>query len=181
MEIRIDSLKVRPRKLVFAEPVEAFPVLRELVERGELRFLGDIGTDVVATLVGSLVEVEGSLACTVVLPCSRCLQPVEQQIELQIALTFSRQLVHDAGAGEERELTEDEIGLIPFEGDVIDLRSSLEQELLMGLPQHPLCTNDCAGLCPVCGSDLNRNRCNCTPPIFHGGLAALKGLKVTKD
>ncbi|NJC88808.1 MAG: DUF177 domain-containing protein [Desulfuromonas sp.] len=181
MEIRIDNLKVRPRRLVFAEPVESFLFLRELAERGEVQFRGNISTDVVVTLVGSLVEVEGSLSGTVVLPCSRCLQPVEQPLELQIALSFSRQVVPHAGASEERELSEEEVGLIPFEGDTIDLRSTLEQELLMGLPQHPLCADDCAGLCPVCGADLNRNRCNCTPPIFHGGLAVLKGLKITKD
>jgi len=181
MEIRIDSLKVRPRKLAFEEPVEKFPVLRELVERGEVGFPGDISAELVVTLVGTLVEVEGSLACTVVLSCSRCLHPVEQRLDLQIALSFSRQVVPEAGTGEDRELTEEEIGLIPFEGDTIDLRSYLGQELLMGLPQHPLCANHCAGLCPVCGSDLNRNRCDCIPPVFHGGLGALKGFKVAKD
>ncbi|MCM2263623.1 MAG: DUF177 domain-containing protein [Desulfuromonadales bacterium] len=181
MEIRIDNLKIRPRKLVFAEPVEKFPVLRELVERGEVGFHGDISTDLVATLVGTLVEVEGSLACTVVIPCSRCLQPAEQQLDLRIALAFTRQKMSEAGTGEERELTEEEVGLIPFEGDTIDLRSSLEQELLMGLPQHPLCADDCAGLCPVCGANLNRNRCDCPPPVFNGGLSALKGFKVTKE
>lgn len=180
MEIWIDNLKARPRRLAFEEPAEAFPLLRELALQGEVQFAGNISADVVATLVGSLVEVEGRLGCTVVLPCSRCLQPVEQLLELQVALSFSRQAVVDAASAEERELTEDEVDLIPFEGDSIDLRSSLEQELLMGLPQHPLCASDCAGLCPVCGADLNHNRCDCTPPIFHGGLAALRGLKITK-
>lgn len=181
MEIRIDNLKVRPRKLAFEEPVEAFPALRELVEQGAVGFRGAIGAELVATLVGSLVEVEGSLACRVVLPCSRCLQPVEQRLDLQVALSFSRQASPDTEPGGERELSEDEIGLIPFDGDTLDLRSSLEQEVLMALPQHPLCSDDCVGLCPVCGADRNRSGCDCTPPVFHGGFAALKTFKVNKD
>jgi uncharacterized protein len=181
MEIRIDSLKVRPRKLTFEEPIEAFPALRDLMEQGEVVFLGSISADLVATLAGTLVEVDGSLSCRVVFPCSRCLQPVDQQLDLQVALTFSHQLLSSPETDADVELTEDEVGLIPFEGDTIDLRSPLEQELLMGFPQHPLCTADCAGLCPVCGADLNRNRCNCSPPVFHGGFAALGKLQVTKN
>lgn len=180
MEIRIESLKVRPRRLVFEEPPENFPVLRELVEKGELALPGSIGAELVATLVGSLVEVEGKLFCRVVLPCSRCLNPVEQQLDLTVALSFSRQATTSTEASGDVELTEDQVGLIPYEGDVIDLRLPLEQELLMSLPQHPLCTDNCAGLCPVCGADRNRNACDCSPPVFHGGFAALKSFNATR-
>jgi uncharacterized protein len=181
MEIRVDTLRERPRQLVIEEPVAGFPVLAELVAQGAVAFHGDIRVELVAMLAGTLVEVEGALTCTVVLACSRCLQPVEQKLELPVALSFTRQAPVENALAEELELTEDEIGLIAFEGDVIDLRTPLEQELLMGLPQHPLCADNCAGLCPVCGADLNRHRCGCVPPIFHGGLAALKGFKVAKD
>lgn len=180
MEIRIDSLKLRPRKLVFEEPIEKFPVLQELAENGEVAFLGNVVADLVATLVGTLVEVEGTLSCRAVLPCSRCLNPVEQQLDLAVALSFSRQVPTPSESAGDVELSEDEVGLIPFEGEVIDLRAALEQELLMGLPQHPLCSEECAGLCPVCGVDRNRNVCDCTPPVFHGGFAALKSFKTTK-
>ena len=181
MEIRVDTLKERPRKLFFEEPVTAFPVLSELIEQGAVDFRSTIRVELVAMLVGALVEVEGTLICTAVLACSRCLQPVEQKLELPLTLSFTRQAPSENTLAEEVELTEDEIGLIAFEGDVIDLRTPLEQELLMGIPQHPLCADNCAGLCPVCGGDLNRNRCDCAPPIFHGGMAALKGFKITKD
>lgn len=181
MEIRIDNLRDRPRKLVFEEPVEAFPLLRELAEQGAVVFSGNVSADLVATLAGALVEVDGQLSCKVHLACSRCLQPVEQLLDLQVALSFSRQAPAAAETGGEVELTEEEVGLIGFEGDVIDLRSPLEQELLMGLPQHPLCTDECKGLCPVCGADLNLNRCDCPPPVLHVGLAALRGFKAAKD
>lgn len=178
MEIRLESLRDRPRRLTFAEPAEAFPALCELASRGEAVFRGTVEIDLVAALVGSLVEVEGTLACAVELPCSRCLVPAEQRLQLSVALSFSRRAHVDAEVADERELTADEVGLIPFDGDEIDLRPALEQELLMALPQHPLCREECAGLCQVCGADLNQRRCACDPPVFHAGLAALRNFKL---
>jgi uncharacterized protein len=180
MEIRIDTLKERPRRLVFDEPVDGFTLLCELVVQGEIGFRDNIRAELVAELAGALVELEGTITSTVVLPCSRCLRPAELRLELPVALTFTRQASVEIMA-DELELSEDDVGLIVFEGDKIDLRSPLEQELLMGLPQHPLCTDTCAGLCPVCGADLNFNHCDCTPPVFHGGMAVLKRFKVVKD
>ena len=181
MQIRIETLKNRPCRLRVEEPPEAFPVLRDLAGQGVLAIRGSILVELVAMQANDLVEVEGTLSCVVVLPCSRCLQPVEQQLEVQVALSFTREPIGTAAEGEELELTEEAIGLIPFEGEAIDLREPIEQELLMALPQHPLCAEDCAGLCLVCGADLNRQGCTCTPPVFHGGLAALKGFKVAKE
>jgi uncharacterized protein len=181
MQIRIETLKNRPCRLRVEEPPEAFPVLRDLAGEEGVAIRGSILAELVAMQANDLVEVEGTLSCVVELPCSRCLQPVEQQLEVQVALSFTREPIGTSAEDEEVELTEEAIGLIPFEGEAIDLREPLEQELLMALPQHPLCAEDCAGLCLVCGADLNRQRCACTPPVFHGGLAALKGFKVAKE
>jgi uncharacterized protein len=180
MEIRIEQLRERPRPMAWVEPVAAFPLLAELAGQGLATFTGEIRVELVATLVGSLVEAEGTLECSAELPCSRCLQPVLQYLTVPVALVFSRQAPVESATEDERELSENEIGLIPFEGDVIDLRSAIEQEVLMALPQHPLCRGDCAGLCPVCGADLNEQSCGCVPPQFHGALAALKDFKVKK-
>jgi uncharacterized protein len=96
-----------------------------------------------------------------------------------VELSFERQtaVVEEAA---ERELSADDLGLIPFFGDLLDLREHLEQEVLLAIPQHPLCQEDCAGLCPVCGGDRNTQPCDCSPPVFHGGFAGLKGLKLDR-
>ena len=181
MEIRLETLRERPRKLVLDEPLEGFPTLCDLAVQGNVVFHGRVGAELVAELIGELVEVEGNLSCSLVVPCSRCLQPVDQQLTLQVALTFRHQPAMPVVLQEELELTEDEVGLIAFDGDAIDLRAPLEQELIMALPQHPLCRGNCAGLCPVCGADLNAARCDCAPPVFHGALASLKNFKVSRE
>lgn len=177
MEIHIDTLKERPRQLDFEDPSGNFPVLAELANQGIAEFHGLVTARLTATLVDDLVEVDGMVNCTVVQPCSRCLQSVEQALALKVELSFIRQQPGEEEAAE-RELSEADVGLIAFDGECIDLRSALEQEMLMALPQHPLCRDDCAGLCPVCGGDLNQERCDCSPPVFHGGLAVLKNFKV---
>ncbi len=51
--------------------------------------------------------------------------------------------------------------VIPFEEGVIDLAGELREEILLALPQSPLCKEDCAGLCPVCGGNRNAAPCDC--------------------
>lgn len=179
MEIRVDKLQESPLRLVFEEPLENLTLLAETVAAEGLAIEGPLTGELLVRRAGNVVEVEGALACTVTLGCSRCLQPLTQRLSIPVALSFERlQTVDDAES--DRELSEEDLGLIPFAGDFLDLREVLQQEVLMAIPQHPLCRDDCAGLCPVCGGDRNRQPCHCTPPVFHGGFAALEGLKLKR-
>jgi uncharacterized protein len=179
MEIRVDTLQESPFRLDFVEPLEKLPLLTGLVASGGAVFDGPLTGELLIRRSGNVVEVEGSLTCTVGLACSRCLQPSLQPLTLAVELSFERQLA-PVEAAAELELSEADLGLIPFFGDVLDLRETLEQEVLLAIPQHPLCRDDCAGLCPVCGGDRNRQVCDCSPPVFHGGFAALKGLSLER-
>ena len=75
-------------------------------------------------------------------PCMRCLSPAGPRFEIE-AREVSR-----PGAGEELESPYVEHG-------VLDLRSWAHDALALALPAQILCRPDCAGLCPVCGADLN--------------------------
>lgn len=177
MEIRVDKLLERPFSLVFEQPLENWPLLAGQDLAGGVSFTGPLAGELLVRRSGNVIEVEGTVTCTVDLACGRCLQPVSQRLVVPLTLTFER---HAAAVEElaERELSEDDLGLIPFAGDVLDLRDTLEQEVLLAVPLHPLCSDDCAGLCPVCGGERNKQSCNCAPPVFCGGFAALKGLKL---
>ncbi len=75
-------------------------------------------------------------------PCMRCLSPAEPRFEIE-----ARE-VSQPGAGDELESPYVEHG-------VLDLRSWAHDALALALPAQILCRADCAGLCPVCGADLN--------------------------
>lgn len=75
-------------------------------------------------------------------PCMRCLEPAALALEIE-----AREVSVPAG-GEELES--------PYVRDgVLDLRAWARDALALAMPAQPLCRPDCAGLCPVCGADLN--------------------------
>ena len=180
MLIQIDKLKRRPRQIVIDEQATDFPILRGLVECEAIIFNDAIQGTCEATWAGDVIVVTGQLATTVTSPCCRCLAPVISQVHIPVNLSYAGKGDEDAPVVEDLEIQSEEIGLIPFSGPEIDLRPDLEQEIIMALPQQLLCREACQGLCPVCGCNLNQDSCDCEPPVFHAGLAALKSFKIKR-
>ena len=62
--------------------------------------------------------------------------------------------------------------------DIIDLTESVREDILLSFPQHYLCGDDCLGLCPGCGKNLNREGCSCSDlEESSSALDVLDGLK----
>lgn len=81
--------------------------------------------------------------------CDRCLIPFKK--------SFSFECEHILV----RESNTDNDEYIVTENDSLDLDELVIQDILLQLPSKMLCNEDCKGLCPVCGTDLNFNECNC--------------------
>lgn len=179
MLLQVDKLKRRPRQIFIDEQAADFPVLHDLIEQGGVIFNAVIHGELEATWAGDVIEVNGRLTTKVTIPCGRCLVPVSEPLEIPVQLCYAG-LAEDGevAVSEDVELKGEELGLIAFSGTEIDLRPDLEQEIIMALPQQVLCQGTCQGLCPVCGGNLNQAHCDCQPPVFHAGLAALKNFKV---
>lgn len=133
---------------------------------------------------GAHVFAAGHFQGAVTVACSRCVEPVELPIDEQIRVTFMPQ--HelpdddaDAAAGDEdgTEVTEEDVDVFAFDGEVVDLEPLFRDQFVLAVPYAPLCKEDCKGLCPQCGIDRNTATCTCEPPI-DPRLAALKGLKI---
>ncbi|MEN8728284.1 MAG: DUF177 domain-containing protein [Desulfuromonadales bacterium] len=178
MLIQIDKLKRRPRQIEIDEPASGFTVLHELVDQGVVDFKDRIRGTLTASWAGQIIEVSGHLNTTVTSSCGRCLKPVTSHLEIELLLCYS-DLSDDEGAvAEELEIQREDLGLIGFSGTEIDLRPDIEQDIIMALPQQLLCAENCRGLCPSCGIDLNQDQCRCERPVFHTGLAALKNFRI---
>ena len=178
MLIQIDKLKRRPRQIDVAEQAISFPVLSELMAAESVAFNESIKGSLQAAWVGDFIKISGNLETLVTSPCCRCLAPVSTRLDVSVLLTYVNREEGEASLDEELELQADDLGLISFSGTELNLQSDLEQEIVMAIPQQPLCSESCRGLCPSCGCDLNQTRCNCEAPILHPGLAALKNFKV---
>jgi DUF177 domain-containing protein len=117
----------------------------------------------------------GTVRTTLEMPCSRCLElfimPIDQAFDL-------RYQPHAQNSGEgEREIEEDDLTTAFYENDEIDLGHLMREQFYLALPMKPLCRADCQGLCPVCGTNLNKGACSCKREWEDPRFAALKKLK----
>lgn len=181
MLIKVDKLKRTPRQVALVEPADDFPHLKAMTANGEVAFTRNICGTLEAVRADDIIEVSGRLQTAVTLTCSRCLADVSCDLDVDVALCYSDATVEEGSDTEEREVGFEELGLIAYTGDEIDLRPDVEQEIIMALPQQPLCKDGCLGLCPVCGHNRNQGECQCSPPVFHAELAKLKNFKLDKN
>lgn len=182
MLISVDEIKEAGLVLDLEEPLEAFPVLGDVAESGCCRFVGPVAIHVRVFQVHEMVEVEGQATARAVFTCGLCLKDFESPVSTSFALTYCRALpeveVEDDEEG--AELSAEDMGLILFEGQEIDLTEAIQEQLVMALPLRPVCDEACKGLCPQCGADLNTAPCDCRPQDFNIKMAALKDFKVKK-
>jgi uncharacterized protein len=96
--------------------------------------------------------------------CARCLDPVEHPVKGEFDLIF-RPLGVDQG-GAERAITTDETEIGYYHKSGLALEDVLREQVLLSLPAKTLCRQDCKGLCPHCGRNLNSESCACdTAPV----------------
>ena len=119
----------------------------------------------------------GRVETTLELPCSRCLEPFTLPVEQTFDLRYQPHAVN-AGEGE-REIEEDDLTTAFYEDDEIDLGQLMREQFFLALPMKPLCADDCKGLCPMCGTNLNRGACGCKRGWDDPRMAALRELKNT--
>jgi len=164
MIIEIQHLPSSGASFSYSEPVKRFAVLSELTASGQGRFADPVVINLTIVPERDMFLVKGTVAATVQLSCSRCLADYQSRLSRKFTLRFSKEIPDDLHRGddEEVELTAEKIGLIYFEGEEIHLRDAVEEQLVMALPYKPLCKDDCKGLCPKCGADLNVEPCSCT-------------------
>lgn len=104
---------------------------------------------------GGDVHVVGCLEGEVRLACRRCLRDVDQRLEIPLDLWFRRDATEIEADGAATFA-------LDAEGTEVDLVPALREELLLEIPSYPLCSADCAGLCPKCGARRDAEGCDCS-------------------
>ena len=111
------------------------------------------------------VHVNAILTVAATFNCSRCGEPSRGEWKVRTETLFvpaDRKGTRLAGD----ELDEEHFdNIVEYEGRRIDLRPTLEQALVMALAPFPVCSDECAGICPECGANLNLGACTCTNSV----------------
>jgi uncharacterized protein len=86
--------------------------------------------------------------------CDRCLEEYDRDISSNFGIMYVTDGESVAGG-------DDEVQVISADTNIVDIGEDVRQFAILALPQKNLCREDCAGLCPTCGKNLNRGRCDC--------------------
>ena len=161
--------------------IAAVPELQALAEGEECEFLAPLEVDLRIFPAGDLLEVAGSFNTEIEVNCSRCLCRFSRELTEDFELSLAKELpqVTDED-GSEVELSADEMGLVLVDADTIELLPYVVEQVIMAFPHRVLCREDCRGVCPSCGVDLNQQQCRCRPENVLNKFAALKDFKVQK-
>lgn len=143
---------------------------------------GGLGIEVIGVPEGSPIELDlrlesvvegvlvtGTAQLETVGECVRCLREVRLGVEVDVQELFVHDASRDAGYDDD-----DEVSLV--QGDLIDLEPVLRDDVVLDLPFRPLCTPDCAGLCPTCGARLDDEPGHHHDPVVDPRWAVLGGL-----
>jgi uncharacterized protein len=182
MYIHIEQIGAESLDLQFEEKPQNFPVLAEMIDRGECEFFAPIKTFLRAVRIADRVEVEADVRTAVGLSCGRCLKVFKTDISSHFTLTYTprREEVEVGAELDEIELRPDEINRIYFEGERIDLQDAVQEQVIMAFPIRALCNEACRGLCPQCGADLNEGDCGCARQMPESRFAVLKNFRPRK-
>jgi len=172
------------RNGVLADVVDVLDLLKQRMVRkalpsgsglsAGLRIIGD------ARIGGEVSRVEGGyslgarLAWRGSLECSRCLAPYDFVHDERFSLLLYPRV---AVASPELALAREDLDASFYDDPVVPVAPIVEERIQMAIPMKPLCREDCRGLCPRCGSDLNVSECSCVVEEVDPRWRALQLLK----
>ncbi|QMV40215.1 YceD family protein [Cohnella cholangitidis] len=164
MLLKVQELVARQQPIELQGTLDLKDLFRS---NSEYNPLAPMKYDLVAQASDDRILVSGQLSCDVRMQCSRCLDKFDETVNVPFEEQF--RIVEDG----EAELSEDDEA-VPVTEERIDLSPYLAEELVVQLPYAPLCKEDCKGLCPECGMNLNEQSCGCNTEKIDPRMAALQ-------
>lgn len=182
MKINVDEIPDEGVTLEAETPKDGW--LKQIFDRAlheHLEADDHLKLSLTATLIGQQVECMGGFYYTIHPICARC--SMRFLLTEQLPLHHHYIAANEANMGrnarreEEIDVAEDEDFSI-YEGRTIELDPMLYEHLILAQPTTYLCQEDCKGLCPQCGVNLNETSCGCKPVEKSRPFDVLKELKL---
>lgn len=157
---------------------DAFPVHIELVDTFSKQNVEMEGIDSIDKAMleldiqksGEEYFCQGQLNATVTQECARCLKSIKQILTGEVDFIASPAKVNDD------DITDDEDHVYYDNELSADLWEIVRQTVILAVSMKPLCSDDCRGLCPHCGTNLNEKNCKCSVRTIDPRLEPLKKL-----
>jgi len=145
-----------------------------------LRLASEVAVEGVARRKGEEVRIGGKVRGEAEVLCDRCLAATRLPFDVEFDTSFiPRELA--AQRGENVELHTEDLTLAAYEDGAVDVDELVREQILLALPTRRLCGEDCKGLCPACGANLNVAQCSCEQREVDPRWSALAGWKDKKE
>ena len=189
--MQLDLTRIRDAETPFAKTFEPETLA---AADDPFRIMGPVELVMTVRKDGDLFHLVGQLRGALELPCSRCLEPFALAFEPSFDLRYLPQHLNEGasaagdedGGGEDDdeddargggEVGGDDLLTAFYRDDQIDLVQMIREQMFLAMPMKPLHSDDCKGLCPSCGANLNETTCACRDEWIDPRLAPLRELK----
>jgi len=133
---------------------------------------GNFKTIVALSKFENQIILDSETGITANLVCDRCAKDFQAVINSKYRTVYLFRISSD------EEVTEkEEVVYIHPETDKIDLDKDIREFAILAVPMKQLCSEDCKGLCPKCGKNLNEGTCNCTEETIDPRWEPIQKLK----
>ena len=172
MRLELENVEKAGRRFSRSYATDELPF-----DEDDLRLIEPVAVEGHLHRKGGEVELRGKLATKVAVACGRCLKSVELPIQVEFDERFTPAVAWKNE--EQHELQPEDLDLAVFDGEGIELDDLVKEEILLAMPGHILCQEECKGLCPHCGIDLNVSACNCAAEQIDSRWEKLKDLRLS--
>lgn len=173
MKIFVAQITDTPKELSFTERTEELNRLSSGDAR-DFHFPQQLNVQVTYHRSGADLFFYGRIGGTVEGCCGRCLKDYSFPLKKE----FDFILAPDTRSTKSKVLNQEEMGLSYYSKEEIDLSPFVREQALLALPTRPLCGEDCRGLCPGCGADLNEDSCRCSSSQDYPRMTVFRAMKL---
>lgn len=147
MKIKISSLSEGRHLYDFEMPTTEIEL--------PIDFVGNVTVHVKLEKTKDQIFITSNLQCKKEFLCDRCLTNYEDNLKTSYNMFYVYDVAH------RNEYDKDVVTVISKDTDIIDLLPDVKEYLLLAVPMKNVCSEDCKGLCPKCGQNLNLTQCDC--------------------
>jgi uncharacterized protein len=162
--------------MAFAEPEHEINRILGGGPIREYRLEGPVEVSVSFYRAGTELFFSGKLKTRTEAVCARCAEEFDAAGQRPFRFVLSPKAI----GYDDDNLRAEDLEFSLYEGTEVDLSPLIREQVLLALPTRPLCEDDCRGLCPHCGVNLNRTTCECRVENLDPRLEAIRSLKLPR-
>jgi uncharacterized protein len=169
LDITLSSIEKEEKHYRFEHLERFLSVFEDLV------FQGPVSAEIRIYRNREEIFLYGKLNACIELSCDRCLADSGHDIQKDFMYLLKPAAKRESLPGE-MEITDDDVETTWYDGETIDIREMIAEQIRLEIPLRYLCKDECKGLCADCGCNLNEEQCACTHEEPAGPFAVLKEL-----